>query len=383
MPQLGIAIESENPVYGRTNNPLDLTRSSGGSSGGEAALIAAGGSPLGLASDGGGSIRLPAHFCGICGIKPTTNRISMRGHWQFPAFPAGWSQPGPLARCVDDLELALQVLVPANGEHEDPMVPPVPLQSSRDVDLSQLRIGYYETDDMFIPSPAIRRAVNESMESLRSAGATMVPFEPPKALETWDIQLGQFAADGGKWMKQYLGKSAVDSRVRKTLSLAKLPTAVRQALPSVLRSLGQPTLAEIMSRARNHHLSAYGFQSQLENQKQFRTRFFDRMQRDQIDAIICPPFASVAMKHNSGDIVFAIAYTHTYNILGMPCGVVPVTTVQQAEESDRPAAKDYVVQDLLKAETDSAGLPVGIQVVARHWREDVALAIMRHLSQPT
>ena len=380
VPQFGIAIESENPIYGRTNNPLDLERSSGGSSGGEAALIAAHGSPLGLGSDGGGSIRLPSHFSGLCGIKPTTNRLSMRGHWQFPAFPAGWSQPGPIARSVDDLELALQILTPVQGETADPMVPPVPLRPSSEVDVSQLRIGFYDNDTLFRPSPAIRRAVQESVDSLQDAGATLVPFECPRPLDVWEIQAGQFAADGGRWMRERLGNSAVDSRIRKTMMLTKVPTFVRKVLPPVLSAMGETTIRDILSRSGSRQLSAYGFQTQLEKQKQFRARFFDRLNQEQVDAIICPPFPSVAMKHNSGDIVFGIAYTQTYNLLGMPAGVVPVTAVQPSEESDREKSKDSVVKQLLRADAGSAGLPVGVQVVARPWREDVALAIMRHLA---
>ena len=366
VPQLGIAIESENPVYGRSNNPLDFERSPGGSSGGEGALIASHASPLGLGSDGGGSIRIPSHFCGICGLKPTTNRLSMRGHWQFPAFPSGWSQPGPMARSVDDLELALSVLVPDSVNPRDPAVPPVPFRSSRDVDIAGLRIGYYSQDDLFVPSPAIRRAVE---------------FPPPRALDIWELQLGQFSADGGKWMRQYLAGSAIDSKIKKTLALTRLPTVTRKGLPAILNAIGQPTLAQIMRRSQRHHLTAYGFQEQLKKQAEFRQQFFDRLDAAKIDAIVCPPFASAAMKHNSGDIVFALAYTQTYNLLGMPAGVVPITTIQSDEESDREPSKDSVVKELRRAEEGSAGLPVGVQVVSRHWREDIALAIMRRLTE--
>ena len=379
VPQLGIAIESENPVYGRTNNPRGLDRAAGGSSGGEAALIAAGGSPLGLASDGGGSIRIPSHFCGLCGIKPTANRLTMNGHWQFPAFPHSWSQPGPLARSVDDLELALNVMHAGEGEASDPSIAPSQLRSSAEVDLSQLTIGYYTSDDAFTPSPAIRRAVEESVEQLKNSGATLVEFEPAKAFEVWEIQLGQFAADGGKWMRQYLRGSKVDSRIQRTLTTARLPTAVRRALPSILKSIGQPTLAQILGRSRSRQLSAYDYQAILCKQQQFRASFLERLNQQKIDALVCPPFASVASKHNSPDIVFALGYTQTYNLLGMPCGVVPFTTVQSGEESDRSPTKDGAVKDLLKAEEDSVGMPVGVQVVARHWREDVALAVMRTL----
>ena len=381
VPQVGIAIESENPVYGRTCNPWDLDRSSGGSSGGEGALIAAGGSPLGLGSDGGGSIRIPSHFNGLCGLKPTTGRLTMRGHWQFPAFPAGWSVPGPLARTVDDLELAMNCLVAPEGEPLDPTIAPGRIRASRDVDVSGLTIGYYDDDRWMRPSPAIRRACEASLEVLRDAGATVVPFEPASGLDSWELQMGQFGADGGRWLRRALGKSTVDPRIKKALLVSRLPTAVRRALPALLDTMGQESLSAIIRLARSHHLSAFGFQVMLGRQQAFREEFLRRLNEQKIDVLICPPFASVAMKHLSTDIVLAISYTQVFNLLGMPAGVVPVTTVQAGEESDRAIAKDDVVRDLLRAEEGSEGMPVGVQVVARHWREDVALSVMRTLHQ--
>src|SRR2546423_7212884 len=134
VPEISLAFESDNLVYGRTKNPYDLTRTPGGSSGGEAAAISSGMSPLGLGSDAGGSIRLPAHFCGIAGIKPTSGRTARTGH--FP--PMGglldsiW-QIGPLARRVEDLWLALPLL--CGNDWRDPTLPPAPLRDPSDVDV--------------------------------------------------------------------------------------------------------------------------------------------------------------------------------------------------------------------------------------------------------
>src|SRR4051812_34944461 len=109
LPDLLFAYESDNLIYGRTNNPYDATRTAGGSSGGEAALIAGSGSPLGLGSDAAGSVRIPAHFCGIASIKPTSGRLPRTGH---TPPPGGWVealwQIGPMARRVEDLVLAMQ-----------------------------------------------------------------------------------------------------------------------------------------------------------------------------------------------------------------------------------------------------------------------------------
>jgi amidase len=111
VPELAGAIETDNLVYGRTNNPYDLGRTPGGSSGGEAAIVAACGSPLGLGTDAGGSIRIPAHFCGLAAIKPTSGRVPRTG--QFP-LPMGARNAvfhvSLIARNVDDLALALPII---------------------------------------------------------------------------------------------------------------------------------------------------------------------------------------------------------------------------------------------------------------------------------
>src|SRR2546425_5503678 len=138
LPELSLAYESDNLVYGRTNNPYDLSRTPGGSSGGEGAIIAAGGSPLGLGNDAGGSIRIPVHFCGIAGIKPTSGRVPRTGNFPGPggAFDMIW-QPGPMARFVEDLSLALPIIAGVDGR--DPSIVPVPLGDPKRVDLKTLR----------------------------------------------------------------------------------------------------------------------------------------------------------------------------------------------------------------------------------------------------
>lgn len=383
VPQLGISIESENPVYGRTSNPLDLERSSGGSSGGESSIIASHGSPLGLGSDGGGSIRIPTHFSGLCGLKPTAHRLSMKGHWQLPSFPGGWSVPGPMARSVDDLELAMKCLNTPAATSSDPYYSPqTSIGDMADVDVSKLKIGFYEDDAFVTPSPAIRRGLNESVKRLEAAGATLVPFQPAPMLDAWKLNLGLFYADGGKWMKRMLGKSPIDARVKKTMLTASLPTAVRRAIPSVMESMGQTTLGKLLRLSRNKQLSAFGYQQMYLEQQAFRKAFLYRWNEQQLDALVCPPFPSVAMKHMSPDILLGCGYTFIYNMLGVPAGVVPVSTVRAGEESDRKPTKDDLICDLIRAEEGSAGLPVGVQVVGRHWREDVVLALMKFLCVP-
>jgi fatty acid amide hydrolase len=198
--QLLIYHESDNPVYGRTNNPWDPGRTPGGSSGGEAAIISAGGSPLGLGGDFGGSIRIPAHFSGLHGLLPTAGRLTgldtpaeVFGRGQETIVP----QPGPLARTVEDLALAMGVLAAPGLEAIDPGVPPVPWPDWKGVPLGGLRLAAYADDGFFRPAPAVGRAVREAAEALRTLGAQVEDWTPPGVGEAMCIFLGIASADGG------------------------------------------------------------------------------------------------------------------------------------------------------------------------------------------
>ena len=130
-PELTMAGETDNLIYGRTNNPYDTDLSPTGSSGGSAAIVAAGGSPLDIGSDVGGSIRVPAHVCGIAGIKPNWGRVPRTGHildYRMGALEA-MQQVGPMARYVEDLILTLPIMAGSDGI--DPGIVPMPLGSSR------------------------------------------------------------------------------------------------------------------------------------------------------------------------------------------------------------------------------------------------------------
>ncbi len=173
LPQLMLLHETDNPVYGRTNNPWNPKRGPGGSSGGEAAIIAAGGSPLGLGNDIGGSIRQPAHSCGITGIKPTTLRLTNAGvRDNLRGMEAIRPQAAALARSVEDLAVALGVLTTLDENEIDPQIAPVPLGDSAQVRVAGLRIGMWRDDGYFPASPAVRRAVDEAAERSRGWAPT-------------------------------------------------------------------------------------------------------------------------------------------------------------------------------------------------------------------
>ena len=148
--QLLMSFESNNPVYGRSNNPWNLDRAPGGSSGGEGAIVAAGGSALGIGTDIGGSVRIPAAFCGVASLKPTQGRTPDAGRASVPIGErAIVSQVGIIARSVGDVALGVGLI---NGSRDAELVPDVPLGDHRRVDVASLRVATFEDDGVFHPA---------------------------------------------------------------------------------------------------------------------------------------------------------------------------------------------------------------------------------------
>jgi fatty acid amide hydrolase len=377
VPQLLFYAESDNPVYGRTNNPWDPARAPGGSSGGEGAIISAGGSALGLGSDIGGSLRVPAHFCGIATIKPTAFRLTGKDN---PAFFANGqegiiAQSGPMARTVADVILGFKILSAPGQETFDTFVPPVPWRDPADVRIQGMRVAMYDDDGFFPASPGVRRAVREAADALRDAGAiveTWQPLDPTFGMHLFVAILG---ADGGKGFARMLQGEKPTPQIAALFQAAHMLGALRPGAIGALGMAGQRRTAEMVRHIRPRSADGYW---QLTNQRAiYREQFSAALRAGGYDAIICPPHALPALTHGaSEDVSLAASYSMLYNLLGMPAGVVPVTRVRAGEESDRRASRDRIERTARKVEAGSAGLPLGVQVVSHHWREDIALAVM-------
>ena len=367
--------ESDNPVYGRTNNPWNLDRTPGGSSGGEGAIIAAGGSPLGLATDLGGSVRVPGTFCGVPGIKPTAGRTPDPGRHGLPiGQQAIASQVGVLARTVADVALGLEIINGANVE------PPLPLGDHRSVDAAELRVAYYVDDGTFTVAPAVSRAVRESAQALRERGASVTEWTPPAVGEAVHLSFALYSADGGRGLRRTLGRDEVDPRLRTLVTAAKMAGPARAAASRLLMAIGQPTMGRFLEHFGHTHAAQYW--DLVEAQLDYRSRFAEALDRDGIDVILCPACALPAYTHGaSSDLGLGGGYAVLYNLLGYPAGVVPFDRVRKEEEVGRKPSRDRVEKAALKVEQGSAGLPVGVQVVARPWREHQALAVMRAIEQ--
>ena len=381
--QLLIYHESDNPLYGRTDNPWSLDRTPGGSSGGEAAIIAAGGSPLGLGSDYGGSIRVPAHFSGLHGLRPTAGRLT---GLDTPGgiFPAGQEaiipQPGPMARTVEDLVLAMEVLTAPDRSAADPRVPPVPWPDPKGVTLDGLRVAVYADDGFFRPTPAVGRAVREASAALRTLGAEVEEWTPPGVADAVRVFIGIASADGGITFRRALGRDKRDRRIAGLLRAAGLPSRARPPAAGLLERAGQRHTARVVRSMGRR--SAAGYWRLVEERAGLRARFVEGLDAGRFDAVVCPPHALPALKHGASEFLLSAAgYSLLYNVLGMPAGTVAATRVRSEEESDRAPSRDLSERAARKTEEGSAGLPVGVQVAARHWREDIVLALMAALEE--
>ncbi|HEY0396427.1 MAG TPA: amidase family protein [Candidatus Elarobacter sp.] len=380
--QLLMSLEAYNPVYGRTNNPWNADRAPGGSSGGEGAIIAAHGSPLGLGTDIGGSSRIPAAFCGIVGFKPTQGRTPDSGRGSFPIGQrAIVSQIGVLARAVDDVALGLGVIAgPPAGDLE----PPVALGDHRAVDLAGLRVAVYEDDGLFPAAPAVRRAVREAARALAAAGATVTPWTAPDLRTVTELFFGLLSADRGRGLLRLLRGEKTDPNIAPMIMTAKQPRAAVKAFRALFGALGQRRTAEM--------IAAFGYGDTdhywqlVERQLDYRRTFIEAMDRDAggpFDIVLCPPCALPAFTHGAArDLGLPGTYGILPNVLGFPAGVVPVTAVRADEEGETAtSSRDIVEKAAAKVRRGSAGLPAGAQVIARPWRDDVALAAMRAIER--
>jgi Asp-tRNA(Asn)/Glu-tRNA(Gln) amidotransferase A subunit family amidase len=329
-PEILMAWETDNLLYGRTNSPWDLERTPGGSSGGEAAAIAAGMSAGGVGSDGGGSIRVPAHFSGICGLKPTPGRIPSTGH--FPASSGPFALigvVGPMARTVADLKALFEIMQgPDDG---DSCAAPVPLQWPGDAEVKQLRIGYFEEDGRTPVTPETRAAIRTAAEALGHAGFQVEPFRPEGLEEARLLWKKFFVAAAGMLIRPMFHDRDRD-------------------LSPILKQFLEWSAAEPV-------LTGESLLDAWIRRDVARADFLAQMKKYPI--LLCPAAAIPAFRH--GERSWAIegktvnyldawSYTEFFNLLGNPGIVVPVSH-------------------------SSEGLPIGVQIVGRPWEEEKVLAV--------
>ncbi len=376
--QLLMYFESSNPVYGVTNNPHSSKHSCGGSSGGEGAIIAAGGSPIGVGTDIGGSLRIPAAFCGICSIKPTMGRtIDMTRFTEEVVDISIKSVTGVLGNYAEDLQLFLEIMNEASASKWKVEQ----LQDFKDVDVSQLKIGYYLSDVIVEPMPAIKRAILESVQKMKDLGAEVIEFTPPNLLEIEELFFRIVSADDGPLFAGNLQKDIPMPHVKGLLMLARASSFMRKLLAGLLGLLGQKSVKRIVP-----YFGGKGpeYQKELLNrQTAYVNKYLTALDNSvigKLDAIISPVCAVPAFLHNTADkLGLGGTYTILNNVTGFPAGVATVSTIKAEEVVGRKKTADLLIKTASKVEASSAGLPIGIQIAARPWNEHIVLALIDKL----
>ena len=335
-PEMLMAWETDNLLYGRTNSPWDLARTPGGSSGGEAAAIAAGMSAGGVGSDGGGSIRIPAHFSGICGLKPTSGRIPSTGHFPVSAGPfAAIGVVGPMARTVADLRVLFEVM--QGPDIGDTNAAPVSMRWANENEIRKLRIGYFEDDVRTPVTPETRTAVRAAGEALRRAGFQVEAFRPEGLEEARQLWRKYFVVAGGMLLRPMFEGHESD-------------------ISPILRQFLEMSAAE-------PPLTAGSLLDAWIRRDEVRAQFLAEMR--QYPILLCPAAAIPAFRHGERrwridgktvDYLDAWSYAEFFNLLGNPAAVVPVGQ-------------------------SSEGLPIGVQIVGRPWEEEQVLSVAAALEE--
>jgi Asp-tRNA(Asn)/Glu-tRNA(Gln) amidotransferase A subunit family amidase len=381
-PALG-ALETDNAIFGRTNNPWDLQRTPGGSSGGDAALVAAAGVPLSLGADLGGSLRAPAAWCGVYSLVPTIPRLPMDRAPVRTSAGLFDAQAGPFARSTADIALATRVMVEAIVARPTPTNPPLPWREPPESGVAGLRVALLPELDGFPPSPAIRRALEEAATALRTAGADVEHWDSgPDIGQAVAIAMRAWTADGGTWLRQMLDGETPHPLIRQDVQGASLPNAAVRLLAASMNATGQQRAARLLRYVRK--ASAAELSDIQGDHRTFVDGFMAALDAGPYDLVLLPATPVPAVPHGLSkhlpDAHTSFLLTTT---LGLPAGVVPVTRVRPEEESDRPPSKDKAVESARTAEQGSAGLPVGVQIAGRHWREDLVLAAMAAVEEST
>ena len=325
-PELTLSYDTDNLVHGRTHNPYDLTRAPGGSSGGAVAILAACGSFFDIGSDLGGSIRLPAHFSGVAGLKPTTGHVPRTGH--FPP-PRGVYQRmihvGPLSRYVEDLELLLPLLNGPDGR--DPFIAPVPLRSSSEVELEKLRGAFFVDNGVVPASDETAQVVRDAVEALSHAGLRFDEARPEGIEDTVELHAGLLRGwDGGALVRSLLEASGTPEERSMLTRYLEAPTE------------GPEKLVELRDR--------------WDRLCERALAFFERY-----DLMVSPVHAEPALTPEELPNYYqGASYTMTQNLTGWPAAVV-------------------------RAGTSSKQLPIGVQITAAPWRDDVALAGAKYVEE--
>ena len=460
IPQTMLSFECSNPVFGVTRNPHNGALTPGGSSGGEACLLGARASLMGIGTDIGGSCRIPAHFCGVAGLKPTKGRLSGAGFVSsIPGQVAVAGTPGPMARDVAGLELMMCALcgtTATDGEQGDgtplmsvldPTVPPLGWDAAGVLQRGlkglgrKLRVGVMRTDGFIAPTPACLAALETAAAALRGAGHEVEDFDEfaklpesasdpatagacdaigPRGMELFFALIaadegatvtgsGSSAAEDGRPHPRAppalgLTDEDVDPSLAETVKLATIPKALRTMLAALVRALGWRRMGMLLGatgKCAPERLWALAGRVQA-----LKARVASLVKERRFDVLLTPGSTLPACRTgDAGKNATSCNYTALFNLLDFPAGVLPVqcATAEQCgsealdawtkderaavgglgvgSDSGGIAGADLWARKAASAAANAAGMPIGVQLVALPWHEEMCLLAMKEVER--
>ncbi|EJD35474.1 amidase [Auricularia subglabra TFB-10046 SS5] len=362
-PQTLLSLETNNNIYGTTSNPFNRTLSPGGSSGGESALISSYGSPLGVGTDIGGSIRIPAAWCGLYGLKGSVGRLPHAGLLgSHDGMDNIVGCVGPLARSARDLALFCQVMHAADAPRLEHQVLDIPWRRPPDVPLPpRLAIAILWDDGVVAPHPPITRALRQAKAALEAAGHVVVDWDPMDHQAHWDLISKLYFLDGGEEYRQ------------------------------TLRDGNEPAVPQtewILSHAPPKAYTAAETWPLNVQREQFRARLLAHWNATAgatgrpVDAVLCPCAPTLAPPHTT---VRWWGYTSYWNLADYPAAVFPMGRLDpqdwaSASAGAQPAAPRNAVEEFVAAQWDPAtyaNAPINLQLVGRRLNEERLLATLQ------
>lgn len=330
--ELLLSYESDNLVYGKTKNPYDLNRTPGGSSGGSAAIIAAGGTPVSIGNDAGGSLRQPAHYCGICAHKPTYGLVPSTGNFPFDGNGVGAQliSVGPMARYVDDLILIMNIISGADGI--DPHAMPMQPKNKQKVNFDDLKIAFfYDNPSGSNPTTETVRTIDMVINLLKPRVKEVREIYPLALNDVYRLHYETFILGG-------------DS----AQGLTRLINTFKSTEIS-------PLTQQFIQLAKQSCFSVTELRQRFTEVERFRYKM--NLFIKDYDLIISPVTATPARIH--GDTFANIrdfGYITAHNLTGWPSTVLPCGSTKE-------------------------GLPIGVQLVSKPWRDNISLTVALYLQK--
>jgi Asp-tRNA(Asn)/Glu-tRNA(Gln) amidotransferase A subunit family amidase len=393
VPQMLFAFESINNLYGEATHGLDGTRSVGGSTGGDSAMLAFGYNNCALGSDVGGSLRIPALFNGICSLKCSSRRLSRQPQANFFSRSYGSDQLrsasvktnrdvqliipvvfGPLAKKVEDLEAMMEVL--CRDQTFDVKIPPLPWKC--DISFTK-RVGVFREHSMVEVGPTAKRVINESLDALKKVGYDIVELDLEDLMMEVIIASIMSFNKNDELFSVISGKTKVKETFGDLFKLAKLLHSMPLWVIRLVKWKEKGTRKEFILE---HFLRSKEFNTQdlLEIQSSCYRRLEKKMKELNISGIVSPGMPMPAIKKGySNQCLLACAYMFIWNFLDMPSGVLTVGKVREDEQYYETAHQDEMASILKKNAEDSAGLPMGVSVTSRAFQEEIVIQIMKDI----